>query len=165
MGVNQVTFLRPLPTYPTPEVPLPDFTPVRVQVPGVALLTKSVPISPWPGSPAQPRRNGLVLLSPQPSKRHNTVAGPRCIEAFEVAEAVQHNYGVAHFMPKFADGRLDKVSQHPFTSHPLNGDRWHSKTTVSTEAISEWSVHLDGWRGEIEIIFVPPLNPHQVVAR
>ena len=48
---------------------------------------------------------------------------------------------------------------------PLNGDQWSSKTRVGVEPESEWSVHLQGWPGEIEIIFACPVNPHQVVAR
>jgi len=133
--VDHITFLSPLPTFPTEGIPLPKFTPVssnfrllisntktddsveapqvRVRVTGVAMLTKSVPIVPWPGSAPQHPRSGLVLLASRPTVQPRTVAGPRCMEAYDIEGVQTHNYGVDGFLAKFAEGRLDKVSQPP----------------------------------------------------
>ena len=77
------------------------------------MLTKSVPIVPWPGSASQPPRRGLVLLASRPTVQPRTVAGPRCMEAYDIEGVQTHNYGVDGFLAKFAEGRLDKVSQPP----------------------------------------------------
>lgn len=133
--MERITFLSPLPTFPTEGIPLPKFTPVssnfrllisntktddsveapqvRVRVTGVAMLTKAVPIVPWPGSAPQPPRSGLVLLASRPTVQPRIVAGPRCIEVHDIDGVQTHNYGVDGYLSKFAEGRFDHVANPP----------------------------------------------------